>query len=54
MIAGVQLHLETHKHHTVPELVDLAAQASAGGIDQVWVTDNLENRDVFVVLAAIA
>ena len=54
MIAGIQLHLQTHHGHTVPELVDLAAEAAAGGVDQVWVTDNLENRDVFVVLAAIA
>ena len=54
MLAGIQLHLQTYSDRTVPELVDLAAQAAAGGVDQVWITDNLENRDLFVVLAAIA
>jgi alkanesulfonate monooxygenase SsuD/methylene tetrahydromethanopterin reductase-like flavin-dependent oxidoreductase (luciferase family) len=52
--AGIQLHLQTYNNLTVPQLVNLAAQAASGGIDQVWVTDNLENRDIFVVLAAIA
>jgi len=54
LLAGIQLHLQTYNDHTVPQLVDLTAQAAAGGVDQIWITDNLENRDVFVVLAAIA
>lgn len=54
MLAGIQLHLQTYNDHTVPQLAELASQAAAGGVDQIWITDNLENRDVFVVLAAIA
>lgn len=54
MLAGIQLHLQTYNDHTVPQLAELARQATDGGVDQIWITDNLENRDVFVVLAAIA
>ena len=37
-----------------PHLVELAAQAEAKGVGQLWVTDNLRSRQSFVVLAAMA
>ena len=51
---GIQFHLPTYAHVPLPHLVDLAAQAEAKGVDQLWVTDNLRSRQSFVVLAAMA
>ena len=51
---GIQLHLPTYKAHPVPELVSLGGVAKAGGVTQIWVTDNLQSRNAFVVLAAMA
>lgn len=54
MQIGVQFHLPTYKDHPVPELVSLAKTAKAAGVSQIWVTDNLQSRNAFVVLAALA
>ena len=54
MEAGIQLHLPTYKDIPMPELVNLAKAAESGGISQIWATDNLQSRNVFVVLAALA
>lgn len=54
MQIGVQFHLPTYKNHPVPELVSLGKTAKAGGVTQLWVTDNLQSRNAFVVLAAMA
>lgn len=51
---GIQFHLPTYAHVPLPHLVDLAAQAEAKGVEQLWVTDNLRSRQSFVVLAAMA
>ncbi len=54
METGIQFHLPTYAHVPLPHLMDLAAQAEAKGVDQVWVTDNLRSRQSFVVLTAMA
>ena len=51
---GIQLHLPTFRHTTLPDFVDFGRTACAGGISQLWVTDNLRSRNQFVVLAALA
>jgi alkanesulfonate monooxygenase SsuD/methylene tetrahydromethanopterin reductase-like flavin-dependent oxidoreductase (luciferase family) len=51
---GLQFTTHIAHHYTVPELVDLADLAHRQGFDQVWVNDNLNHRNVFVVLAAMA
>ena len=51
---GIQFHLPTYAHVSLPHLVDLAKQAEASGVGQIWVTDNLRSRNSFVVLAALA
>ena len=52
--AGVQFHLPTYAHVPLPHLVELAAEAEAKGVTQLWVTDNLRSRQSFVTLAALA
>ena len=54
MQAGVQFHLPTYKDVPIPELIELAKTARSGGMTQIWVTDNLQSRNAFVVLAALA
>ena len=54
MQVGVQFHLPTYKDHPIPELVSLGKTAKAAGISQLWVTDNLQSRNAFVVVAAMA
>ena len=51
---GIQLHLPTFRHTTLPEFIAFGRDARAGGIAQLWVTDNLRSRNPFVVLAALA
>jgi alkanesulfonate monooxygenase SsuD/methylene tetrahydromethanopterin reductase-like flavin-dependent oxidoreductase (luciferase family) len=53
MEVGLQLHLPTYHDYSLPHLVELAKRAHAGGVTQLWITDNLQSRNVFVVLAAI-
>lgn len=54
MQIGIQLHLPTYKDLPIPELVELGKVARSGGVTQIWVTDNLQSRNCFVVLAALA
>ena len=54
MEAAIQLHLPTCKDIPIRELIDLGQTAKAGGISQIWATDNLQSRNVFVVLGALA
>jgi alkanesulfonate monooxygenase SsuD/methylene tetrahydromethanopterin reductase-like flavin-dependent oxidoreductase (luciferase family) len=51
---GIQLHLPTFRHTTLPQFVDFGRSAHAGGVSQLWVTDNLRSRNQFVVLTALA
>lgn len=51
---GIQFHLPTFRSLSLPDFVKLAGQAHAGGVDQLWVTDNLQSRNSFVVLTALA
>src|SRR5437588_5945397 len=52
--AGVQLHLSVMRSISLPELLGLAKAAVAGGISQLWLTDNLNSRNTFSVLGALA
>jgi alkanesulfonate monooxygenase SsuD/methylene tetrahydromethanopterin reductase-like flavin-dependent oxidoreductase (luciferase family) len=52
--AGVQLHLPSYRHQTLHDLLAIADAAGSGGFAQIWVSDNLECRDTFVVMAALA
>ena len=54
MQVGIQLHLPTYRALTMPQLVELGRVAEAGGVGQIWVTDNLQSRNAFVVLAVLA
>lgn len=51
---GVQLHLSVHREVPLSELVELAKTAVDGGVSQIWVTDNINSRNPFVVLTALA
>lgn len=51
---GVQFTTQLASQYTVPEIVELAELAQGQGFRQVWVTDTLRFRNVFVVLTAIA
>ena len=51
---AIQFHLPTYSHVDLPHLVELAEQAEAKGVGQIWVTDNLRSRNTFVALAAFA
>ena len=53
MQIGIQLHLPTYNKLSVPDLVALGKNAKAGGVTQIWVTDNLQSRNAFVVLTAL-
>ena len=52
--AGIQFHLPTFRHCTLPDLQALGVSAAAAGFSQLWVTDNLQARSLFVTLAALA
>jgi 5,10-methylenetetrahydromethanopterin reductase len=52
--AGLQLHLPTYRDLSLRRLLELSQSAHAAGIEQLWVTDNLQSRNAFVVLAALA
>lgn len=51
---GLQLHLPTFNDLSVTELTKMVGESKRGGIEQVWITDNLGARHLFVVLTAIA
>ncbi len=52
--AGIQFHLPTYAHVPLPHLVELAGEAEAKGVAQLWVTDNLRSRHAYVALTALA
>ena len=54
MELGVQLHLPTYSNSSLAGLLELARDATSVGVRQIWVTDNLQSRNLFVVLAALA
>jgi len=51
---GLQFTIHIANQYSVPELVRLAQLAHDKGFQQVWVNDNLTQRNIFVVLAAMA
>jgi alkanesulfonate monooxygenase SsuD/methylene tetrahydromethanopterin reductase-like flavin-dependent oxidoreductase (luciferase family) len=51
---AVKFAIQSASQYTVPELVRLAGLAHGEGFSQVWVNDNLGQRNIFVVLAAMA
>jgi alkanesulfonate monooxygenase SsuD/methylene tetrahydromethanopterin reductase-like flavin-dependent oxidoreductase (luciferase family) len=51
---GIQLHLPTFRHFSLPDIVRLGELAHTGGVGQIWVTDNLRSRHPYVVLTALA
>src|SRR5579871_194206 len=51
---GLQLHLPSYRGTSLPHLLQLSQTAQAAGVQQLWVTDNLQSRNVFVVLTALA
>ena len=56
-MAPIQIGVQFHLHYwnlSIPELIKLGQMAKTGGVEQLWVTDNLECRNSFVVLAALA
>jgi len=54
MESGIQFHLPTYAHVSLPHLISLAKEAEAKGVTQIWATDNLRSRNTFVTLAALA
>lgn len=54
MEIGIQFHLPTYAHVPLPHMVELAQDAEASGVSQLWVTDNLRSRQSYVTLAAMA
>ncbi|MFQ6026285.1 MAG: LLM class flavin-dependent oxidoreductase, partial [Dehalococcoidia bacterium] len=54
MESAIQFHLPTYNNISVPELISLGQMAKSQGVNQLWVTDNLQSRNSFVVLAALA
>lgn len=51
---ALKFAIQAAAHYTVPELVRLAQRAHSEGFKQVWVNDNLGQRNIFVVLSAMA
>jgi len=51
---ALKFTIQIANRYTVPELIRLAQLAHAEGFNQIWVNDNLCQRNVFVVLAAMA
>ena len=51
---ALKFAIQVANQYTVPELVRLAQLAYAEGFKQIWVNDNLCQRNIFVVLTAMA
>ena len=51
---ALKFALQSATQYRLPELVGLAQRAYDAGMAQLWVNDNLGQRSLFVVLAAIA
>jgi alkanesulfonate monooxygenase SsuD/methylene tetrahydromethanopterin reductase-like flavin-dependent oxidoreductase (luciferase family) len=54
LVLGLQLHLPSYADVPIGRLLQFGEIAQSGGIQQLWVTDNLQSRNTFVVLAALA
>ncbi len=52
--AGLQLHLPSYRDMSLSQLLEMAELACSASIQQLWVTDNLQSRNAFVVLTALA
>src|SRR5512140_244491 len=51
---GLKFALQSATQYSIPDLRRLAQLAHGQGFKQVWVNDNLGQRNLFVVLAAMA
>lgn len=51
---ALKFALQAAQQYTLPELIRLAQRAYAEGFTQVWVNDNLGERNVLIVLTAMA
>jgi len=51
---AIKFALQSAPQYQLPELVRLAQHAHREGFQQIWINDNLGQRNIFVVLAAIA
>lgn len=51
---AVKYALQSATQHRVPDFIRLAELALTRGFQQIWVNDNLCQRNIFVVLSAIA
>ena len=51
---ALKFALQSASQHRLPDLVRLAQRAHGEGFKQVWVNDNLGQRNVLIVLTAIA
>jgi alkanesulfonate monooxygenase SsuD/methylene tetrahydromethanopterin reductase-like flavin-dependent oxidoreductase (luciferase family) len=51
---ALKFALQSTTRYTIPDFIHLAHSAYAQGFKQVWVNDNLGQRNIFIVLAAIA
>ena len=51
---GVQLHLPTNGSTTARDIKELAHACAGNGVEQLWFTDNLGSRSLFVILASLA
>lgn len=51
---AVKFTIQIASRYTVPELIRLAQLAHSEGFSQIWINDNLCQRNIFIVLAAMA
>lgn len=51
---ALKFALQSAIQYTIPDFIRVAHSAHAQGFKQVWVNDNLGQRNIFVVLSAIA
>lgn len=51
---GVQFTVHIAKHYTLPEISELAQLAQDNNFDNIWVSDHLNYRHLFVILSTIA
>jgi alkanesulfonate monooxygenase SsuD/methylene tetrahydromethanopterin reductase-like flavin-dependent oxidoreductase (luciferase family) len=54
MELGVQIHLPSFPEPSVAAITEIGRAAVSAGFGQIWVTDNLECPNLFVILAALA
>lgn len=51
---GLKFALQSATQYGIPDMIRLARLAHGQGFKQIWVNDNLGQRNIFVVLAAMA